>query len=89
MSMGLRESDCLRINLYDWAITALIAATGAVAGTWLAGVLIYDSQFRLPYNPDPVWVGGMVAAMTATVCLVGFLACRESLRVSVRDLLGT
>lgn len=89
MSMGLRESDCLRLNLYDWTITALIAASGAVAGTWLAGVLIYDSQFRLPYSPDPVWVGGMAAIMTATVCLVGFLACRESLRVSVRDLLVT
>ena len=89
MSMGLREADCLRLNLFDWTITALIAASGAVAGTWLAGVLIYDSQFRLPYSPDPVWVGGMVAMMTATVCLVGFLACRESLRVSVRDLLVT
>lgn len=89
MSMGLRKSDCLRLNLYEWAITALIATIGAVAGTWLAGALIYDSQFRLPYSPDPVWVGGMVAVMMATVCLVGFLACRENLRVSVRDLLVT
>ena len=89
MSMGLRDTDCLRLNFYDWGVTALIAATGAVVGTWCAGLLIYRAQFKLSYNPDPLWVAGMVVAMVAAVCLVGYLACRQSLKVSVRDLLAT
>jgi len=89
MSMGLRESDCLRLNFYDWGVTALIAATGAIAGTWSAGLLIYQAQFNLTYNPDMLWVAAMVFAMVATVCLVGYLACRQSLKVSVRNLMAT
>jgi putative ABC transport system permease protein len=89
MSMGLKHADCLRLNFYDWGVTALMAATGAVVGTWSAGWLIYRAQFRLTYNPDLPWVAGTVVAMVATVCLVGFIACRQSLKVSVRDLLTT
>lgn len=89
MSMGLRESDCLRLNFYDWGVTALIAAAGAIAGTWSAGLLIYQAQFNLTYNPDMLWVAAMVFAMVVTVCLVGYLACRQSLKVSVRNLMAT
>jgi predicted lysophospholipase L1 biosynthesis ABC-type transport system permease subunit len=89
MSMGLRKTDCLRLNFHEWGVTALIAATGAIVGTWIAGLLIYRSQFRLSYNPDPLWVAGTVLAMVAAVCLVGYVACRRSLEVSVRDLLAT
>ena len=89
MSMGLRESDCLRLNFYDWGVTALIAAAGAIAGTWSAGLLIYQAQFNLNYNPNMHWVAAMVFAMVATVCLVGYLACRQSLKVSVRNLMAT
>ena len=89
MGMGLRDTDCLRLNFYDWGVTALIAATGAVAGTWSAGLLIYRAQFNLTYNPDILWVAGIVVAMVATVCLVGYLACRQSLKVSVRNLMAT
>jgi len=89
MSMGLSNADCLRLNLYDWGVTALIAATGAVVGTWCAGQLIYRAQFKLSYSPDAMWVAGMAAAMVAAVCLVGYIACRQSLKVSVRDLLAT
>ena len=89
MSMGLRDADCLRLNFYDWGVTALIAAAGAVAGTWIAGLLIYRAQFNLAYNPDALWVTGTVTTMVAAVCLVGYLACRQNLKVSVRDLLAT
>lgn len=87
MSMGLRGKDCLRLNLYEWGGTALIAAAGAVAGTWIAGLLIYQAQFNLTYNPDAIWVTAVVIAMVMAVCLVGYLVCRQSLKVSVRDLL--
>ncbi|HEV7340495.1 MAG TPA: FtsX-like permease family protein [Sphingopyxis sp.] len=89
MSMGLRDTDCLKLNFYDWGVTALIAAAGAVAGTWSAGLLIYQAQFNLTYNPDILWAVAMVVAMVATVCFVGYLACRQSLKVSVRDLMAT
>lgn len=89
MSMGLKPEDCLWLNFYDWGISALIAATGAVAGTWIAGILIYEAQFGLTYNPELLWVFGMLAGMVATVCLVGYAACRNSLKVSVRDLLAS
>ncbi len=89
MSMGLRENDCLRLNFYDWGVTALIAAAGAIAGTWSAGLLIYQAQFKLTYNPDMLWVAAMVFAMVAAVCVVGYVACRQSLKVSVRNLMAT
>ena len=89
MSMGLRHTDCLWLNFYDWGTTALIAATGAVVGTWCAGWLIYRAQFNLTYNPDTLWVAGTVLVMVVVVCLVGSIACRQSLKVSVRDLLAT
>jgi putative ABC transport system permease protein len=87
MSMGLNNGDCLRLNLYDWGVTAVIAATGAIAGTWAAGMLIYQAQFNLVYRPDLAWVAGVIIAMVASVCAVGTFACRQSLKVSVRDLL--
>jgi putative ABC transport system permease protein len=87
MSMGVSKADCLKLSFYDWSVTALIAAMGAIAGTWSAGLLIYRSQFNLTYSPDLVWVAGMVVAMVASVCLVGFIACRQSLNVSVRGLM--
>lgn len=88
MSMGLRDTDCLRLNFYDWSLTALIAAAGAIAGTWSAGLLIYQTQFNLTYNPGILWVAGMVFAMISTVCVVGYLACRQSLKVSVLNLMA-
>jgi len=88
MSMGLNRRDCLKLSLYDWAITAVIAATGAIAGTWIAGQLMYEAQFGLAYKPDPFWVGGTISVMVAAVCGVGVLMCRRSLKTSVRDLLA-
>ncbi|NVJ96627.1 MAG: permease [Alphaproteobacteria bacterium] len=88
MSMGFSNRDCLRLNFYDWGITALIAAIGAIAGTWIAGSLIYEEQFGLTYRPDLVWVSATVLMMVSTVCLIGYLACRQSLKVSVRNLIA-
>lgn len=87
MSMGLRQKDCLQLNFYDWGVTALIAAVGAIAGTWGAGLMIYETQFGLTYNPDILWVAGATAIMVIVVCFVGYVACRDSLKLSLRDLL--
>lgn len=88
-SMGVTDDECLRLSLYDWGITAAIAASGAVAGALIAGQMIYKSQFNLVYDPDPVWLVGAVVVMQSVVCLIGYIVSRVSLRVSVRDLLAT
>lgn len=88
MSMGLGTKDCLKLNLYDWLVTALIASVGAVAGTWIAGLLIYESQFALTYAPDPLWLTGSILLTCLLVCSVGLAYCRHSLRASVKDLLA-
>ena len=88
MSMGLKQGDCLKLSLYDWLVTALIATTGAIAGTWLAGQLIYEEQFGLSYQPDTLWIAGTVSLMVIVVCSVGLLTCMRSLAYSVKDLLA-
>lgn len=88
MSMGLKPSHCLRLNFYDWGLTAIIAAAGAIAGTWISGELMYQTQFGMTYDPEALWLLGTVIIMVAVLCLVGFLACRQSLKASVRDLLA-
>ena len=54
----------------------------------VCGSLIYQAQFNLTYSPDALWVAGTVSAMVAAVWLVGYIACRQNLKVSVRDLLA-
>ncbi|NVJ70963.1 MAG: FtsX-like permease family protein [Alphaproteobacteria bacterium] len=88
MSMGLRKSDCLRLNFYDWGLTAFIAAAGAIIGTWMSGELMYQSQFGLTYDPDVLWLISTLLIMIGLVCFVGFAACRHALNSSVRDLLA-
>jgi putative ABC transport system permease protein len=78
----------VRLTLYEWIITAIIAAVGAIAGTLLAGRLIYQSQFSLTYSPDPVWLLSTLSIMLITVVTVGWLSSRKALQVSIRDLLS-
>ncbi|SHE98736.1 Predicted ABC-type transport system involved in lysophospholipase L1 biosynthesis, permease component [Microbulbifer donghaiensis] len=88
LSLGLRRYHCLRLNLYEWLITAAIAGGGAIAGTSLAGQLIYRSQFHLNYRPDPFYLLGTLAVMAAALCLLGLWCCRHSLKVSVGELMA-
>ncbi len=88
-SMGVTDAECLRLSFYDGGITAFIAASGAVAGVLIAGLMIYQSQFNLVYDPHPMWLVGTVVVMQPVVCLIGYIVSRTTLRVSVRDLLAT
>ncbi|MFC6978623.1 ABC transporter permease [Microbulbifer taiwanensis] len=88
LSLGLRRRHCLRLNLYEWLITAAIAGGGAVAGTSLAGQLIYRSQFHLNYRPDALYLLGTLAIMAAVLCLLGLWCCRHSLKASVGELMA-
>ena len=86
-SLGLSDARCLQLALLEWLITALIAATGAIAGTALAGQLIYQSQFQLNYRPDALWILGVLSVACILVCSLGAWFSRESLRTPIRRLL--
>ena len=87
MSFGLPRRLCLTLNLIEWVITGSIAAFGAMFGTWLAGVLIYQSQFSMTYQPDFGWLVTTLCIIVLTVVVVGFLASKRSLSSTIRELL--
>lgn len=86
-SMGVTRRGCLRLALYDWLTVAGIAGVGAVSGTWLAGLLIYQSQFSMTYTPRPLWMAAAMLLVGLCVCGLGLLYSRASLAVSVKSLL--
>ena len=88
LSFGQSKSACLRLTLYEWMVTGGIAAIGAIFGTWLSGILIYQSQFSLSYHPDPLWMILTLLLIVGSVCLVGVMGSRASLKASVADLLA-
>ena len=85
--MGISDAQCLRLTLYEWMITGMLAAVGAIAGTWLAGHLIYQSQFQLSYRPDPLWMVSVLGICCGLVCVLGVFFSRAGLRTPVRQLL--
>ncbi|MFS1524606.1 ABC transporter permease [Microbulbifer sp. 2304DJ12-6] len=88
LSMGLDKFDCLKLNIYEWIITASIAAAGAIGGNWAAGVLIYQSQFSLVYRPDPMWIASVTLATIVVVSGVGLFYYYARLQSSISDLLA-
>lgn len=87
MSFGLPQSTCLTINLIEWAFTGAVAALGAMFSTWVAGVLIYRSQFSMAYTPDFLWMAMTLTTIILTVLVVGYLASKRTLSSSIRELL--
>lgn len=87
LSMGFKKQDCLRLTFYEWLVTGLIAAVGAIAGTWIAGQLIYSEQFSMVYEPDYLWITTILFTTCLVVCSVGLFSCRVSLRATVRELM--
>ena len=88
MSMGITKRGCIRLALYDWLTIAGIAGIGAIAGTWLAGIMIYESQFSMTYTPDPIWLVSTMLVVGTCVCGLGVLYSRASLSTSVITLLN-
>jgi len=88
MSFGFLKSTCLQLNIIEWLITALIIAIGAIAGTYLTGALIYQSQFSLSYQPDLFILVITLAIILTTVTLLGVYASRHSLKSSVKQLMA-
>ncbi|MCW8093313.1 ABC transporter permease [Alteromonas sp. ASW11-130] len=88
LSFGLSRSTCFRLTVFEWLITASIAAIGAILGTYLAGLLIYQSQFSMPYYPDMYWLVGTLFIILTSVTIIGLVASRKSLNSSVRQLMS-
>jgi len=88
MSFGFLKSTCLQLNIIEWLITALIIATGAIAGTYITGMLIYQSQFSLSYQPNFLTLFITLTIILSTVTLLGIYASRHSLKSSVKQLMA-
>ncbi|WOH36510.1 FtsX-like permease family protein [Thalassotalea fonticola] len=88
MSFGFSQSTCLRLNIIEWLVTALITAIGAISGTYIAGLMIYQSQFSLTYKPDFIWLIATLSIVLIVVTSFGVYASRKSLRSSVRQLIS-
>jgi len=88
MSFGFTRATCLKLNVIEWLVTACIMACGALLGTYIAGLLIYQSQFSLPYHPDFIWMASTLFVTLTLVTFIGVLASKKSLRSSVRLLMS-
>ena len=88
MSFGFTRSTCLKLNMIEWLVTASITAVGAILGTYIAGLLIYQSQFSLPYKPDFLWLMTTIVIILSLVAGLGIYASRNNLRSSVKELMS-
>jgi len=88
ISFGFSKAICLKLNVIEWLVTASITAIGAIVGTYIAGLLIYQSQFTLPYKPDFVWLFATLLCVLFLVTSLGVYASRKSLRSSVKELMS-
>jgi predicted lysophospholipase L1 biosynthesis ABC-type transport system permease subunit len=89
MSFGFSRETCLKLNVIEWLVTATITAVGAIVGTYIAGLLIYQSQFSLTYHPDFLWLALTLFVILTIVTVLGVYASRNNLRSSVRELLAS
>ncbi|WP_394223298.1 ABC transporter permease [Alteromonas gracilis] len=87
MSFGLPRKMCLNISLIEWVLTGAIAAVGAMFSTWIAGMLIYQSQFAMTYQPNLMWMTATLCIIILTVVTIGYVASRRTLSCSIRELL--
>ena len=88
MSFGFTRSTCLKLNIIEWLVTASITAIGAILGTYFTGLLIYQSQFSLNYQPDFVWLIATLATILFLVTGLGIYASRSNLQSSVKQLMA-
>ncbi|XOV80385.1 MAG: ABC transporter permease [Aestuariibacter sp.] len=88
MSFGFSSGTCLKLNIIEWLVTGAIAASGAIIATWVAGTLIYQSQFSLTYTPDFAWLLATMTIILAVVTTIGIYASKTSLSGSIRDLMA-
>ena len=87
LSFGFTQATCIKLNLIEWLVTATIAALGAIVGTYIAGLLIYQSQFSLPYNPSFIWLSATLFIIGVCVTVLGCYASKNQLNSSIKQLM--
>ncbi|GLR71571.1 ABC transporter permease [Agaribacter marinus] len=87
MSFGLSKKTCFHLNIIEWFVTGSIAASGAIIGTWIAGLLIYESQFSMLYRPNFFWLLTTLSIILFIVTAIGIVANKNSLSSSIRELM--
>lgn len=87
LSFGQSKMACLRLALYEWLITGLIAAFGAISGTVMMGNVIFESQFRLVYYPDWLWLLTTTVVVVLVMVIIGLIGSRASLQSSPKILM--
>ncbi|GHF24193.1 sugar ABC transporter permease [Kordiimonas sediminis] len=85
LSMGLTREDCLKVTAYEWLLTALVSAGGAVFGTWIMGTLIYSDQLSMTYDPDLRLYSVVIIAFSVCLLVTGLWISRRSMEISVRE----
>ena len=88
LSFGFSRKTTLQLNVIEWIVTGAIAASGAILSTYLAGLMIYKSQFSLTYQPNFVWLAMTVTIILLAAVAIGIQASKQSLSSSIRDLLA-
>lgn len=88
MSFGFTKRTCFHLNIIEWFVTAGISAIGAILGTYIAGLLIYKSQFSLNYQPNFYWLSFTLFLILCAVTSLGIYASKNSLRSSVHTLMS-
>lgn len=87
LSFGMSKRECVRLVAWEWLVTGLIASTSAIIGTVLIGHLMYQSQFSMQYQVDWFWLLSVTAITVLGAIALGLVFSRESLKVSIRQLL--
>ena len=88
LSFGFTRKTCLQLNIIEWLVTAFITAAGAIIGTYLAGQLIYKSQFSLNYVPNFTWLGITLICILMVITGIGVFVSRKHLNSSIHSLLA-
>ena len=88
MSFGFLKSTCWQLNIIEWLITAFIIGIGAIVGTYITGILIYQSQFSMMYQPNLLTLFLTLVTILCTVTLLGVYASRHNLKSSVKQLMA-
>jgi len=88
LSFGFTHKTCVKLNLIEWTVTACIAASGAILGTYIAGLLIYQSQFSLTYNPSIIWLISTLMIIGVSVTALGTFASKSHLKSSIKQLMA-
>lgn len=86
-SFGLKSADCEGLARYEWSLTGMLAATGAVLGTCVTGLLVYQSEFGMAYDADWSWLLSAAVLVTISVTLLGTLGTRGHREAGIRALL--